>query len=158
MKYLFLLSAVLISTQVHAAPPRACTNFSGRWAGQCQSGSQTARLDLNISQSGCAFLNVNGHAIAIGGAMSEGHSIPVLGGGTINTWATSYLWWNPNQTALQFYTYLYANDGTPDLLRPQATLYEDQIAGALTIHGGRLVSHSKGNFGEARCDLGRIVD
>jgi hypothetical protein len=122
-----------------------CADFAGRWIGECAAtGQPVENATVLITQQGCDSVVVDGQFAAIGGTVSESHSIPQPEGDVHST-TTSNLSWNENKTAIAIFTetYLYKTG--------IGLVYADRLQGYLALSEGRLVSYSKGQYGEATC-------
>ncbi|MBI1859997.1 MAG: hypothetical protein HYR96_03645 [Deltaproteobacteria bacterium] len=85
-----------------------CTDFSGKWSGNCSGQGQSAKEEFTITQSGCEMIEIASgkgkHTLPVGGVFSVGGAMPgtpaaTSFGGSI----TSN--WNKELTVLNFYVH-----------------------------------------------------
>lgn len=126
-----------------------CTDFTGTWKGVCvASTGEKENAEVTIVQEACNYLLVDNQFIAIGGTRSEAHAIP-LEGGDLHSAATTNMTWNQEKSALYYTTHAAVYQ------TGVGTIYNDKIAGAVALKGGKLVSYAKATNVQYACEYAK---
>ncbi|MBI3295211.1 MAG: hypothetical protein HYZ71_10830 [Deltaproteobacteria bacterium] len=137
-----------------------CTDFSGKWSGNCSGQGQSAKEEFTITQSGCEMIEIASgkgkHTLPVGGVFSVGGAMPgtpaaTSFGGSI----TSN--WNKELTVLNFYVH----GGMKKLTIDDAGKGGVAMSTA-KIDGGRLIidlkAHSSEGKAEGTCEFTKATN
>lgn len=94
--------AVNRSWNAPAAASSSCTDFSGKWKGECSVAGLSQELTIDIKQSGCTMIQMGNDLVAIGGLKNETQALPALvDGKTVLVAGSVATDWNEDQSQLK---------------------------------------------------------
>jgi len=119
-----------IAAALWAGAAWACTDFSGKWKGTCRDEGQpqTTAAEIEIQQSGCQAITIDGTAMTIGTPLQ---STRTESGVTETTTRTQQ--WDSPQAVLTETTKVLAQQGG-------RTVFELDGTTQLSLQGGKLLS------------------